>query len=242
MATFTQHPTQGQLNTAERTILIEYLLKGDKPPEIAIEVGTWLGGGSTLHILRELVRQGKGHLWGIEADKSIYEAMLSNIKSALPSSLNYFTPIFGFSQKVLPELIRNQSAKQAIDFVFLDGGDSPSEQVDEFEILDPSIVVGGRVVSHDAKLRKGKWFVPYIMALDHYESKLHDVSDEGLLTAIKIRDFPNAKSKANAQRILRRLRQDPVEFLGRISPRWALRLASKILPKFLVRRVGQGRN
>ena len=116
------------------------------------------------------------------------------------------------------------------------------EQVDEFAILDPRIAVGGRLVSHDAKLRKGKWFVPYIMALDHYESKLHDVSDEGLLTAIKIRDFPNAKSKANAQRILRRLRQDPVEFLGRISPRWALRLASKILPAFLVRRVGQGRN
>jgi hypothetical protein len=33
-----------------------------------------------------------------------------------------------------------------------------------------------------------------------------------------------------------------VEFLGRISPRWALRLASKVLPGFLVRRVGQGRN
>jgi predicted O-methyltransferase YrrM len=242
MAVNPQYSVQGQLSSTEKKILVEYLLKGDKPPQIAIEVGTWLGGGSTLHILRELIRQGEGHLWGIEADKSIYEAMLSNIKSALPNSLSYFTPIFGFSQKVLPGLIRNQSAKQAIDFVFLDGGDSPSEQVDEFEILDPSIVVGGRVVSHDAKLRKGKWFVPYIMALDHYESKLHDVSDEGLLTAIKTRDFPSVKSKANAQRILRRLRQDPVEFLGRISPRWALRLASKILPAFLVRRVGQGRN
>lgn len=135
-------------------------------------------------------------------------------------------------------MIRNQSAKQAIDFVFLDGGDSPSEQVDEFEILDPNIVVGGRVISHDAKLRKGKWFVPYIMALDHYESKLHDVSDEGLLTDIKMRNFPSVKSKTNAQRILRRLQQDPAEFVGLISPRWALRLASKILPALLTRRVG----
>ena len=242
MAIFTQHSSQGQLNTTERAVLIKYLLKGDKPPQIAIEVGTWLGGGSTLHILRELVRLGKGHLWGIEADKSIYEAMISNIRSALPGSLVYFTPIFGFSQKVLPEWIRNLSTKQTIDFVFLDGGDSPGEQVDEFEILDPRIAVGGRVVSHDAKLRKGKWFVPYIMALDHYESELHDVSDEGLLTAIKIRDFPSAQSRANAQRILRRLKQDPVEFLGRTSPRWALRLASKILPAFLIRRIGQGRN
>lgn len=242
MAACPQDPIQGQLNSTERKILIEYLLKGDKPPQIAIEVGTWLGGGSTLHILRELVRLGEGHLWGIEADKSIYESMISNIRSALPRSLFHFTPIFGFSQKVLPELIRNQSAKQAIDFVFLDGGDSPSEQVDEFEILDPSIAVGGRIISHDAKLRKGKWFVPYIMALDHYESELHNVSDEGLLTAIKIRDFPSAQSKANARRILRRLKQDPVEFLGRTSPRWALRLASKILPAFLIRRIGQGRS
>jgi hypothetical protein len=99
MATFTQQSNQGQLNTVERTIPIEYLLKGDKPPEIAIEVGTWLGGGCTLHILRVLVRQGKGHLWGIEADKSIYEAMLSNIKSALPNNLVILPQTLAFHKK-----------------------------------------------------------------------------------------------------------------------------------------------
>jgi hypothetical protein len=103
----TLHPTdsiQGQLSIIEREILVEYFLKSDESPLIAIEVGTWMGGGSTLHLLREIARIGKGHLWGVEADNSIYESMIHNIGAAIPEGLPFFTPLFGFSQQVLPDL------------------------------------------------------------------------------------------------------------------------------------------
>ena len=62
----------GQLNATERRLLTEAITLAPKKPEILIEVGTWLGGGSTLHILRALEKNDAGHLWGIEADRSIY--------------------------------------------------------------------------------------------------------------------------------------------------------------------------
>ena len=58
----------GQLNDEERRLLTNAILNAANKPEIVVEVGTWLGGGSTLHILRALERTGVGHLWGIEAD------------------------------------------------------------------------------------------------------------------------------------------------------------------------------
>ena len=63
---------EGQLNEAERRLITEAITGAAKKPLVAIEVGTWLGGGSTLHILRALEQNGTGHLLGIEADRSIY--------------------------------------------------------------------------------------------------------------------------------------------------------------------------
>ena len=60
-------------------------------------MGTWLGGGSTLHLLRALEKNGVGHLWGIEADRSTYDEMLENIRTAVPEAVRRFTPLFGFS-------------------------------------------------------------------------------------------------------------------------------------------------
>ena len=57
------------------------------------------------------------------------------------------------------------------------------EQITEFQLIDPRIPVGGTLMAHDAKLRKGKWLVPYVSTLDNWECKLHDISDEGLFVA-----------------------------------------------------------
>jgi nucleoside-diphosphate-sugar epimerase len=62
---------EGQLNEAERRLITEAITGAAKKPLVAIEVGTWLGGGSTLHILRALEQNGTGHLWGIEADRAL---------------------------------------------------------------------------------------------------------------------------------------------------------------------------
>src|SRR4051794_18821710 len=87
----------GQLNPAERTIITSAVLDRPTKPKIVLEVGTWLGGGSTLHLLRALAQNNEGHLWGIEADRSIYDQMLANLKNAAPEAIERFTPLFGRS-------------------------------------------------------------------------------------------------------------------------------------------------
>src|SRR6266705_1957718 len=109
----------GQLNADEREILIQAIVGAPVAPRTVLEVGTWLGGGSTLHILRALEKNGQGHLWGIEADHSIYDRMVANLKTEAPEMINRFTPLFGFSQEVIPRWIAEQPAFQ-VDFVFLD--------------------------------------------------------------------------------------------------------------------------
>lgn len=62
-------------------------------------------------------------------------------------------------------MARGTGPEFRVDLAFLDGGDNPYEQVREFQFLDPRIPVGGQLLSHDAKLRKGRWLVPYVLAL-----------------------------------------------------------------------------
>lgn len=230
---------EGQLNAEERAILTRWV--NQLKPERTLEVGTWKGGGSTLHILKALEANGKGHLWGIEATPSIYEQMIANIGSAGEELKSRFTPIFGFSQQVIPGFLAEQGKGVEIGIVFLDGGDNPMEQIEEFQLLRDSVPVGGVVLSHDAKLRKGKWLMPYLRAHDNWECKLHDVSVEGLFEARKLAEQPSAASQAKAASVLRSLRMEFTELLGRHLPSPVIDLILKCLPAKLVRSVAQGR-
>lgn len=231
----------GQMNTEERRILREAVLNAIPKPLTVVEVGTWLGGGSTLHLLRALEETGQGHLWGIEADRSIFEAMLANIRSAAPEAADRFTPLFGRSDDVIPRWLREQGKDFVVDLAFLDGGDNPLEQITEFQLLDTRIPVGGRLLAHDAKLRKGKWLVPYLSTLDHWVCSLHDVSEEGLFDARKTREHPSAESRAKAEKILRRLRLNVFELAGAFLPSHVNAFLLRLLPQSLVRLIGQGR-
>src|SRR5205085_10001172 len=97
------------------------------------------------------------------------------------------------------------------DFVFLDGGNRPLEQLSEFWLLDPHIPVGGQLLAHDAKLRKGKWFAPYISRLDNWRTEIHDVSAEGLLLAKKIAPEPSPATPIAARRQLLKSRLQPAQ-------------------------------
>ncbi len=230
---------EGQLNPKERAIITGWveLLK----PERALEVGTWLGGGSTLHILKALESNGRGHLWGVEASQSIYERMIANISSAGPELVNRFTPILGFSQQVIPDFLAKLGNENEIGIVFLDGGDNPMEQVEEFQLLMNNIPVGGVLLSHDAKLRKGKWLVPYVNAYDNWECKLHDVSEEGLFEARKIAIQPSNESVKNAAKKLSSLQREPQEWIGKKIPSCLIDFIAKILPRKLLYSITQGR-
>lgn len=229
----------GQLNEKERAIITERVIR--LKPDRVLEVGTWMGGGSTLHILKALEENKSGHLWGIEASDSIYQKMIENISSAGDNLVSRFTPIFGFSQNVIPGILNRQDGGTMIEFIFLDGGDNPMEQIEEFQLLRDSVPVGGIILSHDAKLRKGKWLVPYLKAHDNWKCVLHDISDEGLFEACKLSDTPSAESAKRAASVLRSLRLQPKEFLGRHLPPLAIKIILKLLPKRLLPSITQDR-
>ena len=229
------------MSEAERRFLTDAIRNASKKPQVVLETGTWLGGGSTLHILRALHQNGTGHLWGIEIDRSIYTQMVANIRAALPEAADRFTPIFGRSQDVIPRWLVESSAAGRADFVFLDGGDNPLEQIVEFKLLADRIPVGGRLMAHDAKMRKGKWLVPYLSLLDNWQVQLHELSEVGLLDAVKLRERPGSASLRAAERKLFWMRLEPIELAGRCLPRPACQIIASALPKKLMLRISQGR-
>ncbi|MBI3850083.1 MAG: class I SAM-dependent methyltransferase [Verrucomicrobia bacterium] len=232
---------EGQLNATERRLLMQAIREAAVKPKVVIEVGTWFGGGSTLHILRALQQNGAGHLWGIEADRSVYEQMLTNLRAAAPEACSRFTPLFGFSQDVIPQWLAEQGRGVMVDFAFLDGSNNPGEQITEFHLLDSHIPVGGQLMAHDAKLRKGKWLVPYLSRLDNWRTELHDVSDEGLFHARKVAAQPSPASLRAAKARLLSLRCNPVEITAAILPSAICGFFLRLLPWHLARRLSDGR-
>ncbi len=234
-------PIEGQLNPAERTLLAAPLLAAPEREWRVLEVGTWLGGGSTVTFLRTLHQLGHGHLWGVEADQGIYERMIANLRAAAPDAVGRFTPLFGFSQAVIPRWLAEQPADFAVDLAFLDGGNNPREQITEFELLASRIPVGGHLFAHDAKLRKGKWLVPFLRELDNWETTLHDVSAEGLLHARKVAAAPSPASLRTARQRLFRQQFEPQEIAAAVVPRRLCGFFFSLLPERLVRRIADGR-
>jgi predicted O-methyltransferase YrrM len=225
----------GQLNPEERGLITRALLDAAQKPRVAVEVGTWLGGGSTLHILRALEKNGVGHLYGIEAEPSIYERMIANIQKAAPEAAKRFTPIFGFSDEAIPALLAKQPKDFTVDFIFLDGGNNPMEQITEFRLLDKHIPVDGQLLMHDARQRKGKFLVPYLRLLDNWETQLHDFSDMGLFYAKKITPSPSPESLHAARKKLFKLRLEPKEIASAILPSWFCGMVLKRLPRRFAR-------
>jgi hypothetical protein len=231
---------EGQLQEVERALLRKAVLERNPAPKIVLEVGTWLGGGSTVLFLKALEQRGEGRLFGIECDRSIYERMIANISKAAPEAVHRFTPLFGFSQEVIPKWLAEQPSDFKIDIAFLDGGNNPMEQIDEFRLIDPRMPVGSQLFSHDAKLRKGRWMVPFVSRLDNWSSTLHDVSNEGLFAATKLREQPSEASLRAANAELRRLRMAPSEVLGRLAGPSLRKAVMRVLPQKFVRRLAEG--
>jgi predicted O-methyltransferase YrrM len=221
---------EGQLNAEERGLITSTILNAPVKPKVAVEVGTWLGGGSTLHILRALQKNGEGHLWGVEASKEIYKKMIASIRAGAPEAADRFTPLLGFSTEVLPRWLKELPVDEEIDFVFLDGGDNPYEQIEEFDLLAPRVKVDGVLMSHDAKGRKGKWLVPYVSLLDNWDAKVLDISREGVFHARKIKAQPSAASSRAAERRLKMMRLEFVELAARFVPSKICGLVLRALP------------
>ena len=96
-------------------------------------------------------------------------------------------------------------------------------------------------MSHDAKLRKGKWLVPYLSIRDDWETRLHDVSEEGLFFAKKIRSQPSQNNLRAARLHLMRMRLQPAELAAAFLPAKVCGWVLAFLPRRLSLKLGQGR-
>ena len=143
--TSTQLESQGQLNEEERRLLSETILNAEPKPKVVMEIGTWLGGGSTTHILRALEKNNAGHLWGIEADRSIYEQMVSNIRAAAPEAASRFTPLLGLSEQVIPKWLAQQEKRLSYRSRF-PGWWKQSVRTNQGIRIDRALYPGGGIV------------------------------------------------------------------------------------------------
>ena len=208
---------EGQLNPAEREQIRIALTELLPKQPICLEVGTYRGGGSTLEILKTLARA-DGHLWGIEASQKVFVEMKEALRARQPALCQRFTPVCGFSQAVIPSLIREGKLPR-VDFVFLDGGNNPREQMEEFYLLDPHLPVGSVLMAHDVFLRKGKWLRRFLPQLDHYQVAILPISTEGMLLARKTSTRPSMGSRIRALLMLGLCQLSPLELAAHWTPK-----------------------
>lgn len=227
---------ESQLRVEEKDILRARVDAMTTPT--VLEIGTYKGGGSTLTFLEAIKRKNSGRLIGIEADPDVFAEMKANITSVDSGYFAFFEPISGYSQRVIPGLLTKYPR---FDLAFLDGGNNPREQIEEFELLKDAIPVGGFLFSHDANLRKGHWLVPYLNELDNWRVTIHQSSEEGLLEAEKIKASPSSGSLRRARKVLRRRKLSPVELTTLLFPSNFKGFVLKLLPLKIRRRIGEGR-
>ena len=110
---------ESQLTPGEKAILTARLESFPSP--MILEIGTYMGGGSTLTFLAALKAKGGGRLFGVEASVSVFAQMKENIRSVDPDYFRFFEPIHGYSQQVIPDLLLKIGH---FDVAFLDGGNA----------------------------------------------------------------------------------------------------------------------
>jgi predicted O-methyltransferase YrrM len=133
----------GQMNPAERALL--YNMTISAKPEIAVEVGTCRGGGSTYFISRGLFDNQKGKLYTCENKKEFYDEA-RKLFSENPDFLgleNHVDFTFGNALDMISKINGN------IDLCLLDGGADRLSIVYEFALFRPLIPVGKYLFIHD---------------------------------------------------------------------------------------------
>jgi hypothetical protein len=96
-------------------------------------------------------------------------------------------------------------------------------------------------MAHDAKLRKGKWLAPFVTCLDNWETRLHDVSEEGLFFAKKIAPYPSARSSRAAHNQLLRMQCAPAEIAAAVLPASVCGFILRLMPPRFSRHLAEGR-
>lgn len=135
---------EGQMWPEERKFL--YNAVRERQPSLALEVGTWKGGGSTLQITTALQDNCGGILHTCEVNPDFYqEAIIGFANTSLNQHVQFYHQS---STELIKHLIQTQQINR-IGFVFFDGPEDPQLNIDDFKLLDSHLAVGTYFCMHD---------------------------------------------------------------------------------------------
>lgn len=170
----------GQLMPKEREFLHQAVL--EMRPMIALEVGTWKGGGSTWQILTGLEKNGMGVLHTCETEKDFFDESVKLYHEKTRINLYYKK-----SSEVIESMI---STNTVPDFIFFDGPEDEQTALVDFNTLNPFLKSGTVFLMHDwdAPSIKAKLMRPYLENLSRWRilSVLTAPDSVGLVKAIKL--------------------------------------------------------
>lgn len=141
---FALNRDNGQLWVTDRRWIWETVR--ELQPRVAVETGTWKGGGSTFFIASAMQKNGFGILNTVEANYDLHLEATRNygIYGKWRHLHDYVHFYHGDSLAVYREALIDEE----VDFVFLDG-DGGSAASREFLLLAPKVRKGGVVMVHD---------------------------------------------------------------------------------------------
>lgn len=180
----------GQLWPSERAALYEAVVR--RRPLVALEIGTWHGGGSTFQIVSALMSCGRGRLITCEQNPEAC-AIAHGFYGRLPYSR--FCGVYNCSaSKLLPALVASPSLVPGggvPDFIFFDGSEDPLESLNDFMYLDAHVRPGCVFMMHDwvtPESHKADLLRPYLEKLETWKivSVLQPPSSVGLVEAVKL--------------------------------------------------------
>jgi len=134
---------EGQLWPQERAMLHQTILT--LKPELALEIGTWKGGGSTYQIADALVKNGKGLLITCEPDPELFAIAKNTYEVELAGKMPVQL-VNDYSHNLINHLVNHGRIP---DFVLMDGPEDPNVCLNDLKALENLMKPGSIVAFHD---------------------------------------------------------------------------------------------
>lgn len=147
----------GQMWFEDRRVLYDTVRR--LKPRHCFEVGTWMGGGSTLVIARALRDNGVGKLHTIEVLDDVHREAVDRYRTHVPELLPFVELHHGDYAEVFPPLLDEAGG---VDFFVLDGAEDGAQTVEQFHFFDERSHAGTELFAHDWNTEKTRLLRPVL--------------------------------------------------------------------------------
>ncbi|MDP9318811.1 MAG: class I SAM-dependent methyltransferase [Actinomycetota bacterium] len=154
----------GQMWFEDRRVLYEAVRA--LRPERCFEIGTWLGGGSTLVIARALRENGSGKLHTIEIMPDVHADAIRSYERHAPELRPFVEFHQGDYEAVFPELIKRAGG---VDFFVVDGAEDGTQTMEQFEFFDAVSHPSTGLFAHDWESEKSRHVRPHLEQSDRWD-------------------------------------------------------------------------